>query len=68
MYSFDNKKINVRYCITVADPRMIRLLRKWLNAGVMEDGRLSSTEIGTPQGGVISPLLANVFLHYALDE
>ena len=44
------------------------LIGKWLNAGVMEDGNLSFSETGTPQGGVISPLLANIYLHYVLDE
>jgi RNA-directed DNA polymerase len=51
----------------IADPRMLRLLKKWLRAGVSEDGKWSPTKIGTPQGAVISPLLANVFLHYVLD-
>jgi group II intron reverse transcriptase/maturase len=44
------------------------LIGKWLNAGVMEDGELSFSESGSPQGGVISPLLANIYLHYVLDE
>ena len=51
----------------IADPRILRLIRKWLRAGVSEDGEWSETTIGTPQGAVISPLLANVYLHYALD-
>jgi RNA-directed DNA polymerase len=51
----------------IADPRSLRLIRKWLRAGVSEDGEWSETTIGTPQGAVISPLLANVYLHYALD-
>jgi RNA-directed DNA polymerase len=51
----------------VADPRILRLIQKWLTAGVSEDGEWSPTTIGTPQGAVISPLLANVYLHYALD-
>ena len=51
----------------VADRRMLRLIRKWLRAGVSEDGRWSKTEIGTPQGAVASPLLANVYLHYVFD-
>ena len=51
----------------IADPRMLRLIRKWLKAGVMEDGQWKATEVGTPQGSSISPLLANVYLHYALD-
>jgi len=51
----------------VGDPRVIRLIRKWLKAGVMEDGAITPTEAGTPQGAVASPLLANVYLHYAFD-
>jgi len=51
----------------VADPRILRLIQKWLNAGVMEEGKWSETEKGTPQGSVISPLLANIFLHYVFD-
>jgi len=51
----------------IADPRILRLIRKWLRAGVMEDGKWSGTDAGTPQGAVASPLLANVYLHYALD-
>ncbi len=51
----------------VADRRILRLIRKWLRAGVSEDGTWSKTEVGTPQGAVASPLLANVYLHYALD-
>jgi RNA-directed DNA polymerase len=51
----------------IADPRMLRLIRKWLKAGVSEDGEWSATTVGTPQGAVISPLLANVYLHYVLD-
>jgi RNA-directed DNA polymerase len=43
---------------------VIRLIRKWLKAGVMEDGVLTPTEEGTPQGAVASPLLANIYLHY----
>ena len=51
----------------VADRRVLRLIRKWLKAGVSEDGQWSETKIGTPQGAVISPLLANVYLHYVYD-
>ncbi len=51
----------------IADRRVLRLIRKWLRAGVSEDGEWSKTTVGTPQGAVISPLLANVYLHYALD-
>jgi RNA-directed DNA polymerase len=51
----------------IADPRVLRLIRKWLQAGVSEDGTWSRTEVGTPQGAVISPLLANIYLHYVFD-
>jgi RNA-directed DNA polymerase len=51
----------------IADKRMLRLLKKWLRAGVSQDGEWSRTKVGTPQGAVISPLFANVFLHYVLD-
>lgn len=51
----------------VADPRVLRLISKFLRAGVSEDGQWSKTEVGTPQGAVISPLLANIYLHYVLD-
>jgi len=50
------------------DGALLRLIGKWLKAGVMENGRLSYTDAGTPQGGVISPLLANIYLHYVLDR
>jgi retron-type reverse transcriptase len=48
----------------VADRRMLRLIQKWMKAGVSEDGQWSETNVGTPQGSVVSPLLANVYLHY----
>jgi RNA-directed DNA polymerase len=48
----------------VGDRRIIRLIQKWLRAGVLEDGQLVETTEGTPQGSVVSPLLANVYLHY----
>jgi RNA-directed DNA polymerase len=51
----------------IGDSRVIRLIRKWLKAGVMEDGSWAPTESGTPQGSVISPTLANVYLHYGFD-
>jgi group II intron reverse transcriptase/maturase len=51
----------------VADRRMLRLIQKWLKAGVSEDGQWSETTRGTPQGAVASPLIANVYLHYAFD-
>jgi RNA-directed DNA polymerase len=51
----------------IADRRVVRLIQKWLNAGVLEDGKRMRMEEGTPQGGSASPLLANVYLHYAFD-
>ena len=51
----------------IADKRMLRHLKKWLNAGVMEDGVWRASEEGVPQGGSISPLLANIYLHYVFD-
>ncbi|HEY8709035.1 MAG TPA: group II intron reverse transcriptase/maturase [Burkholderiaceae bacterium] len=51
----------------VGDERIIRLVRKWLKAGVLEEGKWSVSETGTPQGAVVSPLLANVYLHYVFD-
>jgi RNA-directed DNA polymerase len=52
----------------IADRRVLRLIRKWLKAGVIEEGSWSETPEGTPQGGSASPLLANVYLHYVLDR
>ena len=51
----------------VTDPRILRLIQKWLKAGVMEDGKWSEPQTGSPQGSVISPLLANIYLHYTFD-
>jgi group II intron reverse transcriptase/maturase len=51
----------------VADPRILRLIQKWLRAGVVEEGQWSEAKTGTPQGSVVSPLLANIYLHYAFD-
>jgi len=51
----------------IADRRVVRLIQKWLNAGVLEDGTRTRSEKGTPQGGSASPLLANVYLHYVFD-
>src|SRR6266705_5759596 len=51
----------------IADRRVVRLIQKWLNAGVLEDGKRIRVQEGTPQGGSASPLLANVYLHYVFD-
>jgi group II intron reverse transcriptase/maturase len=51
----------------IGDQRLLRLIGKWLTAGVMEGGQLTQPEVGTPQGAVISPLLANIYLHYVFD-
>ena len=53
--------------LRIGDKRIIRLIRKWLKAGILEDGIVSVAESGTGQGSVISPLLANIYLHYVLD-
>jgi group II intron reverse transcriptase/maturase len=64
----DHEKLMALMERRVADPRMLRLIRKWLRAGVSEGGRRTKTKGGTPQGAVISPLLANIYLHYVLDR
>ena len=51
----------------IADPRVLRLIRRWLQAGILEGGVYADTVEGTPQGAGISPLLVNIFLHYVLD-
>lgn len=51
----------------VADPHFVRTLRRFLNAGIMHDGAFENTNTGTPQGGLVSPVLANIYLHYVLD-
>jgi RNA-directed DNA polymerase len=51
----------------IGDPRLISLIRRWLKAGVLEDGVVTPSEMGTPQGGSISVLLSNIYLHYVLD-
>lgn len=67
---FDN--VSHRWMITflkhrIIDPKLIGLITKFLKAGVMEDNKLFETPEGTPQGGIISPILANIYLHYSLD-
>lgn len=51
----------------IADPRFVRIIHRFLKAGIMEDGAVSAGEEGTPQGGLVSPVLANIYLHYVLD-
>jgi RNA-directed DNA polymerase len=66
--SIDRAKLRELLARRVTDGVVRRLIDKWLKAGVLEDGQLFYPVAGTPQGGVASPCLANVFLHYALDE
>ena len=70
MTSFDNLDhghLRAFLRLRVRDGVLLRLLGKWLKAGVLEDGSVSYPDSGSPQGGVVSPLLSNVFLHYVLD-
>jgi len=66
--NIDHEKLMELIELRVADRRILRLIGKWLTAGVSEDGPWSETKVGTPQGAVISPLLANIYLHYVLDQ
>jgi RNA-directed DNA polymerase len=65
--TLDHARLRELLQLRVRDGVLLRMIGKWLNAGVLEDGSLTFPEAGTPQGGVISPLLANVYLHYVLD-
>jgi len=51
----------------IADPKLLRMIQRFLKAGIMEDGRFTASEEGAPQGGLVSPVLSNVYLHYVLD-
>ena len=65
--SIDHEKLMELVEIRIADRRILRLIRQWLEAGVLEDGELKRSRMGTPQGATISPLLANLYLHYVFD-
>lgn len=65
--NLDHKHLREILSQRVCDPSIIRMVGKWLNAGILERGVVSYPEKGTPQGGVISPLLANIYLHTVLD-
>jgi group II intron reverse transcriptase/maturase len=66
--TIDHAKLQEVLKRRVVDKSLLRLIGKWLNAGIMDGLELSYPESGTPQGGVVSPLLANIYLHYVLDE
>jgi group II intron reverse transcriptase/maturase len=66
--SIDGTRLREVLCKRVNDGRIMRLIGKWLHAGVMEEGVLTHPETGVPQGGVASPVLAHIFLHHVLDE
>lgn len=51
----------------IADPKLLRIVQRFLKAGIMEDGRFTASVAGTPQGGLVSPVLSNIYLHYVLD-
>jgi group II intron reverse transcriptase/maturase len=66
--TLDHRHLRELLQLRVRDGVILRLIGKWLNAGVMEEGVVHYPEAGSPQGGVISPILANVYLHYVLDQ
>ncbi len=63
----DQEQLMAFISYRIADKRILRIIKRFLKAGIQEDGKYKASESGTPQGGVISPLLANVYLHYTLD-
>jgi RNA-directed DNA polymerase len=65
--TLDHAHLRSLLAVRVRDGVLLRLIGKWLNAGVLEDGTVTYPDEGTPQGGVISPLVANIYLHYVLD-
>lgn len=66
--AIDHEQLIRFVTLRIGDKRVIRHIKKWLHAGVLEDGQWRQAPEGTPQGGCISPLLANIYLHYVLDE
>ena len=64
----DHKKLMECLKQRVVDPSLLQLIGRFLKSGIMEEGKYFETEMGTPQGGILSPVLANVYLHYALDK
>jgi len=65
--SVDHELMLRALAVRIADRRILRLIRQWLKVGILEGGECEVSEVGTPQGALISPLLANIYLHYALD-
>ena len=66
--SVDHRLMLKALAVRIADKRVLRLIEQWLKVGILESGECVPSEVGTPQGATISPLLANIFLHYALDR
>jgi hypothetical protein len=64
----DHKQLIECLKYRIADPTMLRLIGRFLRSGVMDEGKYYESDKGTPQGGILSPLLANIYLHYALDQ